>query len=617
MPVTRLAPEDIVVQGWDRLSASKIGAWKSCPRQYWMQYHQKIREPLPSVIVRGNAVESCISRVLRESPALISAQSPDRILVSPLDEKGNLIEGEDGWIGPSLEKIPENERPTDLESLSRWAHSRIDAHVERCTNDALMEWLLNPHRIGDENDLNRAEIVEMAHRGMDLHLEEVKICHSNLEKEELQKWRKGGQRDTFPAPDGFSNSGEHVPPEVSTGSMTWSEAWAIARPWFVDPDAPSFSMQTIHPEQWFQGEYDLVYRWNGKIRIIDLKASIGNNDRSRLYSEQLRLYSWLWWETHDREDIVEGLEIWYLGPGKRKIVDAPDENELILISKEMEEIYQILSNVKSEDDAPLNPSPVYYFEEGGVQIGTAENPTERCKTCPYVALCPQGGHDASLPNNKTAQVKGRDLLLTPVVDVVTRVDLEGEIFTVPREPKLQDGGVIFQFELRQGLDNVTVKNAWNTAPKNVTRSLRKGVRVRVREGLPSLWRGKTEISIDQYSSVERSEGPKPTDIEIIEIHPRVNVVGRVWSVESQKGPMINGTYSDRWSITMIDKTGVINVVGFKMNVPDTASGVNRGDIIAIINAEPGEFARRKQVKCIPGTSILRLQDNENLPNWKL
>ena len=71
--------------------------------------------------------------------------------------------------------------------------------------------------------------------------------------------------------------------------MTWSEAWAIVRPWFVDPDAPSFSMQTIHPEQWFQGEYDLVYRWNGKIRIIDLKASIGNNERYRIYSEQLRL----------------------------------------------------------------------------------------------------------------------------------------------------------------------------------------------------------------------------------------------------------------------------------------------------------------------------------------
>jgi len=163
---------------------------------------------------------------------------------------------------------------------------------------------------------------------------------------------------------------------------------------------------------------------------------------------------------------------------------------------------------------------------------------------------------------------------------------------------------------------VTVKNAWNTAPTNITRSLRKGARVRVRGGLPSLWRGKTEISIDQYASIEISKGPESTDSDIIDIHPRVNVIGRVWSVESQKGPLPDGTYSDRWSITMIDKSGVINVIGFKMNVPDTSSGVNRGDIIAIINAEPGEFAKRKQVKCIPGTSILRIEDNENLPGWK-
>jgi len=616
MPVTRLAPEDVVVQGWDRLSASKIGAWNSCPRQYWMQYHLKIKEPLPSAVVRGNAVETCISRVLRESPALIRADSPDRILISPLNEQGDLMDGEKGWLGPTLDIIPHNERPSDFDSLSKWAHSRIDAHVQRCTDDALVAWLISPHRIGDADDLNRDEIVEMAHRGIDLHLEEVENCHSHLTQSALNDWRKGSERESFPPPDGFANSGFHVPPEASEDAITWSEAWAISRPWFVDPDAPTFSMQTIHPEQWFQGEYDLVYRWNGKIRIIDLKASMGNNDRSRLYSEQLRMYSWLWWETHDRKETVDGLEIWYLGPGYRKKINAPDKGELIIISNEMEDMYKILSSVESENDALPNPTPISYFEEGGVLLGVSEDSNERCKICPYVALCPQGGHDASLPDNKTAQVKGRDLLLTPVIDVVTRVDLEGEIFTIPREPKLKDGGVIFEFELRQGLDNVIVKNAWNTAPKEVTRSLRKGARVRVRGGLPSLWRGKTEISIDQYASIELSEGPEPTDIEIIEIHPRVNVVGRVWSVESQKGPLPDGRYSDRWSITMIDHTGVINVVGFKMNVPDTSTGVNRGDIIAIINAEPGEFARRKQVKCIPGTSILRLHQNEDLPGWK-
>ena len=580
-----------------------------------MQYHLKIKEPMPSAVVRGNAVEACVSRVLRESPALIKSEAPDRILVSPLDSQGNLHDGTDGWLGPTLDGVSDSELPTDLDSLANWAHSRIDAHVERCTEEALISWLMSPHRIGDANDLDRDEVVSMAHRGIDLHLEEVAACHSNLSKEILDNWRKGGERADFPPPDGFPNVGMHVPPEANTGAITWSEAWAIARPWFVDPDAPSFSMQSIHPDQWFQGEYDLIYRWDGRIRIIDLKASIGNNDRSRLYPEQLRMYAWLWWETHGRKETVDGLEIWYLGPGYRKIVDAPDKEELENISQEMKKKHSNLEQVNSEEDAPQDPSPVSYFEPGGEFVGQSEDSTERCKSCPYVALCPQGGHDAALPKNKTAKVKGRDLLLTPVIDVITRVDLEGEIFTIPREPKLEDGGVIFQFDLRQGLDEVTVKNAWNTAPKNVTRSLRKGVRVRIRGGIPSLWRSKTEISIDHHASIEQSDGPEPDDIEIIDIHPRVNVVGRVWSVESLRGPLPNGGHSDRWSMTMVDHTGVINVVGFKTNVPATSAGVNRGDIIAIINAEPGEFAGRKQVKCIPGTSILRLHDDEDLPGW--
>ena len=97
----------------------------------------------------------------------------------------------------------------------------------------------------------REEVVAMAHRGIDLHLEEVMACHSNLSDDALNIWRKGGERANFPPPDGFPNIGTHIPPETKSGPITWSEAWAIARPWFVDPDAPSFSMQTIHPDQWF------------------------------------------------------------------------------------------------------------------------------------------------------------------------------------------------------------------------------------------------------------------------------------------------------------------------------------------------------------------------------
>ena len=37
-------------------------------------------------------------------------------------------------------------------------------------------------------------------------------------------------------------------------------------------------MNAVHPEHWFQGEYDLVYRWGNQIKIVDIKASLGNSD---------------------------------------------------------------------------------------------------------------------------------------------------------------------------------------------------------------------------------------------------------------------------------------------------------------------------------------------------
>ena len=100
----------------------------------------------------------------------------------------------------------------------------------------------------------------------------------------------------------------------------------------MDPDAESFTQTSAHPGEWFQGEYDMVYRWSGTPKIVDLKASIGKGDRSGDYLDQLRMYAWLWWETHDREEQVEGLEIWYLGTGTVKQVTLPSEEEMAAVS---------------------------------------------------------------------------------------------------------------------------------------------------------------------------------------------------------------------------------------------------------------------------------------------
>ena len=43
-------------------------------------------------------------------------------------------------------------------------------------------------------------------------------------------------------------------------------------------------------------------------------------------------------------------------------------------------------------------------------------------------------------------------------------------------------GVTFSFILRQGHDEAEIKNAFRTAPRNVTRGLQKDARVNVSEG---------------------------------------------------------------------------------------------------------------------------------------
>ena len=88
----------------------------------------------------------------------------------------------------------------------------------------------------------------------------------------------------------FPSSMGRASPSSRSGPITWAEAWEVARPWFVDPDAKPFTQTSAHPGEWFQGEYDMVYRWSGTPKIVDLKASIGKGDRSGDYLDQLRMY---------------------------------------------------------------------------------------------------------------------------------------------------------------------------------------------------------------------------------------------------------------------------------------------------------------------------------------
>tara|TARA_B100000959_G_scaffold177410_1_gene185577 strand:- start:14264 stop:16099 length:1836 start_codon:yes stop_codon:yes gene_type:complete len=603
MPVRRTDPENHTVNPYRRLSASQVIAWKNCPRLWYYGWISKLKSPLPPPVLRGNAVEECVCRVLRDSPSLIAADSKAS-LRSPLADDGSPdLDNPDYWVGPGLNTVAESLRPTDRESLHMWATSRADVHFQGCWDRAIEDWEASPNRVGSSSDIDPDEGREMVESAIRLHLDQVEACIKAGGGPGFEQWRSG-ERENWPAPDGFPRSWESPHPSVGTGTISWSEAWEFARPWFVDPDAKSFTQTSAHPGEWFQGEYDLVYRWSGTPLIVDLKASIGKGDRSGGYLDQLRMYGWLWWETHSREEIPLSLEIWYLGTGSIKEVNIPSEEEMLEMGSELEQLYQAIHARDPEiSECPTNPSPLRYFDAGGIPSNPPTHPSERarCTYCDYRGFCEGSDHEIRLPLENRIERFGHAWPVTPIAEVVTRTNVVGEVVGL-QGPELQgDGGISLEFTLQDGYDRARIRPSRQGFPRDVTRSISEGSRVKVENGVPSMWRGQLQIDIDGKSSVSIAD--EGDEAPVVEVETRVSVVGRVWSVDA----FPNGVDVTRWSITIMDQTGSAASVAFKQFIPVSAASITRGDDIAILNGEVGEWAGRPQVRIGPGTRVVILR----------
>lgn len=563
----------------------------------------RLKSPLPPQILRGNAVEECVCRVLRESPALLTSDSRSS-MTTPLAEDGSPDwDSQDYWVGPGLSPIPKESIPGDRESMLEWATARAEAHFERCWNSAISDWESSPNRVGLAEDVDKEEGWQMVESALSLHLDQVQSCIDSSGGPGLEEWRSGA-RAFWPAPDGFPREWDDPHPAAGSGEITWAEAWEVARPWFVDPDAKSFTQTSAHPEDWFQGEYDLVYRWSGKITIVDLKASIGKGDRSGDYLDQLRMYGWLWWETHDREEVVEGLEIWYLGTGTVKQVQIPSIDEMESMNDELEGLYrQIHAQDPDISTCPPEPSPLRFFDKGGIPSETPTHPDERarCNRCDYRGICEGSDYELDLPLEERIERFGHAWPVTPIGKIITRASIVGDVVGLQGPEIMDDGTISLQFTLQDGYDRARVRPSRQGNPRNVTRGISEGSRVRVDEGMPSVWRGQLQLDLDDKSSISMATDDEVSPV--VEVETRVSVVGRVWSIDA----FPNGVGVNRWSITLMDKTGSAASVAFKQFIPVSAPAISRGDEIAILNGEVGEWAGRPQVRIGPGARVVILK----------
>ncbi len=614
MPVSVADPDANIADPYRRLSASQMVTWHACPRLWYYNNILKLRGPLPPQIIRGNAAESCISRVMRDSPSLVSKYADD-ILKSPiLDDGKPAYEYDELWPSPSIQALDESEWPKDRTSLEEWAMARVDTHFDKCWNDAVREWESLTNRTGESNQADMTECRKMVENGIKLHIDQVELCLNNLNSVILDSWRKGENRPKWPAPDGFPLLWTQPHPCAGPvgSNVTWVESWEIARPWFVDPDADSFTQTTSHPEGWFQGEYDLVYRWTGRPSVIDIKASQGKGDRSGGYIEQLRLYAWLWWETHGRVEELEHIGIWYLGTGTIKEVEKPTLKELEEYSGELKGVYsKVHASRPSIVDCPTNPSPLRYFESGGIPANPRvdSDPLARCRNCDLRGVCENGNHELDLPSDTRIERFGHSWPITSISDIKTRVDAIGVVSNL-KGPSLEEkGGVELSFRLQDGYDRAKVRTSRYGYPTNVTRSISNSTRVKVGGAIPSVWRGEVVLDIDEQSSViiARDEETYP----IVEIETRVNVIGRIWSVNA----FPDGQGISRWSITILDSSGAAGVIAFKQFIPVLAAGLSRGDEIAILNGEVGEFNGVPQVKIGPNTRVVSVRTSEDVPEF--
>ena len=580
MPVRLADPETDTVGKFNRLSASQANTWDDCPRLWWYQNKMRLKFPQTPPLFLGRAVEECVCRVMMESPGLILANAPPNLISNGAD---NLL------------PLFDEEVTTNIE---QWCASRVDAYWPGIRDSMHEEWSKNARKAGNWHEYSMEEYRNMCVNALIMHIEEVKLCQKSITQKELNDWRDGFKHE-IPAPDRRTKQGRH--PLSSTGDCTLVEAWEIARPWFVDPDAPQFSLNAIHPEHWFQGEYDLVYRHCGKIKIMDLKASRGGGDRSGNYIEQLRIYAMLWSITHGGQ-IPDVLEIWYAGVSVRKQVPVPSIEDISKLEAQLRDLWHEIKETDVEmEDCPPVPRPLRGYSEGGVS--TQEPTGVRCDTCDWAGLCPNGTGDDDLPDGGEHQPLGDEKKydLTKFGDLEPRVSIFCEIFSATH---IQDKPPNITIEKDGGFAFVRIIAEESEGIPTYPTGLEKGDTVRLVGVIPSTnWKGELQLKVDPHARIERAQEPEDGDIGLFDFRARWNIYGRIAYTTHKSGIGKNGKPWARKGVVLLDKSGRVTAEGWDNSWPSIFNTFSQGDEIAILNVSLDAWAVDIKANLEKGSSI--------------
>ncbi len=568
-----------------RLSASGLTTFLRCKRQWFLNSKLGLSGPLNTSQVLGIVIEDALCEILMKRPK-------------------------------SIESITE---------LKEWCYNFVDEYSSKALLNGKELWEQGIwHKEGNSwEQVEKDSIVYRLKCGLDLFLQEVESCFESGGGPYLQKFRNKeeifqipspawGEEPIFPVPDKVNNfslrkwsSDEEIEWRKGDQEVSWCEAWEIARPWVKDPRVHQ-PQRLFHPDGWAAGELDLVLRWDGKVRIVDIKS--GNTDSKFAPSlfHQLRFYSWLWRETHDGEEI-DGIEGWYLDGGERVSYDPPSNEEYDSMTLEFQEIH---SQMQKFSEGPvvfpsLTESECNGEEPGCFWCGVSRDSEGNWKNKNIVeSITGSVEIETSQPFEKLDKIPSR---------VTVKGKFTGSWGPLPNhfsEPVL---GAM----LSSGGKQITIEESEPGAFPNL-HNCHNG-EVVIIDALPGVWRGNSRLYVDSKTKIlEFSEAEKYLNSKDIELsnsitrlgllRTRANAEGFVLSVRKRTGVRLDGKPWTMLNLYIWDGDNVVEVVAFGSSINSQLESINKGQKIGLIGAEIGWRAGLPQLRIDSRNTRISIRD---------
>ena len=593
-----------------RISASGLVTWERCPRQWHYRRRIGLSDATVPEMLIGLVVEDALCGLYMER-------------IKPQDSNTQVISN---WVNFSrkaanLEPIifdGETSISTQ-EELRNWCEALVPQMVTEVQRQLRVNWEKNPWTAEGRDifEVKDERIEGMLRGGITLQLEEVDACLNENGGPHLNTYRENGDPFTIPAPcweeepvkpgeDSVRGADSNF---SDSGGVTIWEAWEIARPWVKDPRIAA-PQRLFHPEGWAAGEMDVVHRWNGSVRIIDIKASAGTSGYSAGLANQLKFYQWLWSVTrqHAGRPIqgidggeLTGLEGWYLVGPHRKQINLLCEDEITAESSRWKNIHSqmTLSGLHPTHLAPADPAPWISHSPGGVaetvvdEVRAKSLTCKRCTAAPFCEKAPENIRSNALTSLTPPNMKNSDELLagltpkppcTMISGIPRRLNVKGEVKGHWGPLPNHFGEDVRGATITVGTTNVVIEemgaDAFGEFPE--------GKEIALLDVAPGLWRRMPRLYLDEHSST-KSVGDCG-DIEFTRlglIPTRANLSGLVVSRGGHSG--VNGR-GKPWSMStchLWDGESVIEIVAFGSAITRSFETLKVGQKIRVLGGELG------------------------------